>query len=409
MLKAPVALLTSLVLLAVTSGISAAQDPDEIAVELRDNGVYVEPGAEGDESELAGIVSGTSVSIVSLANDILPSAESFSRDLRDDVGGTVLVVTPSEIAAASTTFPNDDVDRALDAFGGSVEDGTRSFISALDATTTAGADSSSGEGSTDGSSGGGSAAGLLIVLGVIVVAIVAVVLFVRSRNRKRVKDEIETRRATVGEELEQIGGEIVELSDRVTVTDNDEATTHFRVANEEFLGLQDRLAAAKTLWEVTQVDYDADQTAWHLDAAEALVEGNAVPEQPPDPRLQRPEPPPEPERRHERDPEPERSRSRGRRADRRAERRRGWDEPRTTGGSRGGGPRRSSGQRACWLSPERWGRRLVSPQGLARFWPDSEPAEPAERRRTAGEQWIAVQRRQRLTVAMKCVRWRPAR
>ncbi|NOX29849.1 MAG: hypothetical protein GXP35_07365, partial [Actinobacteria bacterium] len=194
--------------------------------------------------------------------------------------------------------------------------------------------------------------GFLIFLVVVGGGILAFVLFVRSKNKKRVAAEISVRRETVQNELAEIGADIVELSDRVTVADQADSTNHYRLGNEQYLELQTQLGAAKSLWEVTQVDYAADTAAWHLDAAEALLDGEPLPDEPERPDLAVSRPPEEREVERERNRASERgrvdsrlddrdsrdrsSRDRGgRRVEPRQRRRDDWDAPKTKGGGFG--------------------------------------------------------------------------
>jgi len=124
---------------------------------------------------------------------------------------------------------------------------------------------------------------LVIFLLIVVIAIVGFVLLTRSKNRKRVETELEARRAVVSEELDEIGVEIVSLSDAMSINEDEESTKHFRKANADFLDLKERLTAASSLWQLTEIDNEADTAAWHLDAAAALLAGKPVPEEPTQP------------------------------------------------------------------------------------------------------------------------------
>jgi hypothetical protein len=311
---------------------------DAIVDQLQDDGVYVELGGEGSESQLSRTVSdassdGVNLSIVSLATS--PAAESLARELSGRVGGVVLVITPSEIAGWSADHSSADVNRALDVsfskFSGSITAGAESFASSM-----AGVSTPSAAGTTDSGSVGepasGGGADVLIFFVVVIGGIVALVLFVRSRNRKKVKGEMGERREQVGRELAELGGEIYEMADTVTFTDNDEATDHFRQGNEQYLELQDDLENATTLWEITKIDYAADTAAWHLDAAEAIIAGEKVPDEPdrPDLRVSRPSGPnlPKP---------PVQQAPPSPRVEPRQRRRTDWNSPRTRGGGLSGG------------------------------------------------------------------------
>lgn len=281
-----------------------AQSTDRIAVNLEDTGVFVETGADGTIEDFREVIdrldsAGLNLRIVSLAEEE-PNIEALARDLRDRTGGTVLVITPQQLAAASNIFSDTEVGRAIDRslvdFDRGVAEGALSFGESLIGTPAPTATTNTGAATTPttatpvaggttpavgtdaGSSGSGR--GLLIFLFIVVAAIVGFVLYTRKKNRKRVETELESRRSVVAEELEDIGVEIVALSDAMSVSEDEQATKHFRTANADFLELKERLAAASSLWQVTEIDNEADMTAWHLDATAALLEDEPVPEKP---------------------------------------------------------------------------------------------------------------------------------
>ena len=263
---------------------AAAQSISDIEDELRVDHVYVEDGAEGSEAGLRAVVAdaadtGMTLYIVSISGSNT-DAESLANSLRARLGGTVLVVTPESLGASSAALAESLTNRGLDAFTGTIEEGSAAFVAAVSDQLVA------GEGGSGGSDGGGSGLTVLVVLLVIVGLIVVLVIWVRSRNRTRVKHELTVRRTAVTDELGDIGHDILTLADRVTVADNSEATAHFRSGNEQYLELQDQLEAAVSLWAVTEVDYAADTAAWHLDAAEALLDGQPVPAEPSRPDLE---------------------------------------------------------------------------------------------------------------------------
>lgn len=343
-LLVPVVLVAALAM----SGPAAAQSLDEIAEELADDSVYVERGAEGSETRLARVLAdardqGVIVHVVSLESSA--NSESVARTLSQSVGGTVIVITPDEVGATSAVYPDGPVERALDAAIGpvsaSTQDGVEAFVASLvdEVGSTSGAaddrdqtpadaPDSAGE-TTDGGSSSGGGGGLLIFLLVVIAVVVGGWFFLRSRNRRKVKSEMEVRSQAVRSELSAIGADILALEDRVTVADDDEATTHFREGNEQYLELQNQLEKATSLWAVTQVDYGADTAAWHLDAAEALLDGEPIPEEPERPDLTTSRPP-------QRPPEPQRSPAQpSPRVEPRQRRRGQWNAPRTRGGGLG--------------------------------------------------------------------------
>ncbi len=332
---------SALVVLVLLFGTAAgAQSIGDFEDELRADQVHVEDGAEGSEAALRRIVAdaanaGFTLYIVSMRGSTT-DAEALAISLRDRLGGTVLVVTPSSIGAASSDLPQSSTNRALDAFSGSIEDGSTAFVAAL---------------TTSEPSGSGGGIPILPVLAVVGVVVSVLGMWTRRRNRSRVKNEMAARRTAVGDELAAIGREILDLEDRVAIADNDDATAHYRKGNEQYLELQEQLEGATSLWQITQTDYAADTAAWHLDATEALLEGDPVPEEPERPDLVVSRPPAQEPTPRPADDTP------SRRVEPRQRRRSQWEPPATRGGGlsdmltgilvggvlRGGG---SSGRRA---------------------------------------------------------------
>lgn len=353
--------LTLVAMFVFTAAPVAAQSADRIAANLNASGVFVDAGADGDANSFEQVVNqlrgeGVDLRIASI-NDEPSNLQSFVEDLRDLTDATVLLITPGSIAASSTIYDDGDINNALDAsdpsdlsdfaleFGrrlGGVSVSSPTTAPGTTATTSAPAATPVDNGATE-TSGSGGGSGFIIFLLILLAGIVGLILFTRSRNRKKVGAELTQRRETVTEELAGIGADIVDLADRVTVADNSEATDHFRLGNEQYLELQTQLDNASSLWEVTQVDYAADTAAWHLDAAEALLDGEDVPDEPERPDLTVSRPPEEREVERERSRAGERERvdsrlddeHRSPRVEPRQRRRQDWEQPRTRGGGLG--------------------------------------------------------------------------
>ena len=157
------------------------------------NGYAVEVGAEDvDEGALAAAIdearaNGVELAVAFLAEDPTGGAEFAADALLERVGGTVLVLTPSEVGAAGEGRSNDEVDAALDAAlanlgpDGQAVEGVRAFAAALTPTEAGGAADAGGlfEGL------GAAPLVLVLVLLLAVVAVVAVVLLRSRRGRRR--------------------------------------------------------------------------------------------------------------------------------------------------------------------------------------------------------------------------------
>ena len=226
--------------------------------------------------------------------------EDLARDLRDDdiavvlletewPGGndllaievvelaeeewTVLVLSPFEdqldVGAASATVGSDRIDDALDAaFDQPSRDPivfARAFADGLEAA---------------GSSGGGGSGGFLIVLLVIVVVVGVGLWLLSKRGKKQGARRIEDAKGELRDDIAGVANDILELGDRADIATNDEASGHFQTANAIYLQVDEALPDASTFDAVDDLDDDLELAAWHLDTAEAIVDGTPRPEKP---------------------------------------------------------------------------------------------------------------------------------
>ncbi len=79
-----------------------------------------------------------------------------------------------------------------------------------------------------------------------------------------------------------IANEILDLADKVTLSEQDQAEEYFRTASATFQTAQEQLDQATTLAELERLSDQLDTTRWQLEAAEAVVEGRPVPPEPDD-------------------------------------------------------------------------------------------------------------------------------
>ena len=226
--------------------------------------------------------------------------EDLARDLRDDdvavvvldaewPGGndllaadvvelaedewTVLVLSPFEdeldAGANSANVGSDRIDEAFDAaFARSSRDPVefaRAFADGLgDATAT----------------GGGGSGSFLVVL-LVVVVVVGVGLWLLSRSgKKQGARRIEDAKGELRDDIAGVANDILELGDRADIAANDEASEHFQTANAIYLRVDKALPGAATFDAVDDLDDDLELAAWHLDTAEAIVDGTPRPEKP---------------------------------------------------------------------------------------------------------------------------------
>lgn len=262
------------VLILMSMALPAAGQDDQIVNALLDDGYYLEGRTQSEAQAVAEVIGGiedSTLYLVELQVDIDPLG--LADELLAEVGsGTVLVVTPFEIGWASDRY--DDaaietaVDRSLSAFDRSPAAGLEEFAAALPAPS---------------ASGGG--LGWLIPVGVIAVVGGGIWLLVRRGRNEREK----ARASRLLEAKEELDGQvavvanyIVELSDRVTVAENDEAEDLYRAATDTFAGVQDDLPGADELAEMEGLSDRLDEARWQLEATEAKLEGRSPPPKPVD-------------------------------------------------------------------------------------------------------------------------------
>ncbi len=283
--------------LTLPAGTAWAADPADVADQADPRGYYIESGSGVDFAVMEDLVarvanSETRFYFVALADDPPEGTDEFAESVLVllDEGATVVVISPGEIGARSDDFSSAELDGAADAAlsdsEGSFEADFRVFAESLVAVTagttvptptTAG--SSSG-GSTD--SGGG---GIFIFLAV-VAGVIALVYFMTRRSAKQAKQaagqRLEEAKQEIREQLDVIANEILDLADRVTLSEQDRAEEYFRTASATYQEAQDQLDKAASAAELERLSDQLDTTRWQLEAAEAVVEGRPIPPEPED-------------------------------------------------------------------------------------------------------------------------------
>jgi len=127
---------------------------------------------------------------------------------------------------------------------------------------------------------------LPILLGAGAVVAVGVLSYgVCNNDRDRRRAEAETNAAvdaltgTVESMLGDTANAILEVEDRPTRSADPEATKHFQRAVTIFASVDDRLGTADTPEQLRLLVSDLDEALWRLGAAQALLDGEPVPEQ----------------------------------------------------------------------------------------------------------------------------------
>ncbi len=283
-------LVASLVLVASPA---LAADLDSAAEDLLVQGFHVEAGS-GSSAGLADQIAATggAIGLASFADD-LGDATIVAEDLSSRTGiSTVIVLTPVEIGVFSTRYSDGDLSRAidgsLDAFDVSLTRGFATFVTALPgavtqattATTAASTPVTTATPTTQpATSSGGFPVGTILL-----VAIVGGGFFLWWRSRAKARQLVEDRVAEAKREVEtqvaEISNEILDLSDRVAVSDSSPAKDSFQAAASSYDAAQRALESAATVAELEKVSDHLDEARYQLDVAEAHLDGRPAPERP---------------------------------------------------------------------------------------------------------------------------------
>jgi hypothetical protein len=275
------AVLAVLALLLV-GGPVGAQTLDEIPGLAVEEGSYAQPGSGVDPARLDDVVAearndGWRFVAVALAEEPPGGATTYAdRVLDEGRGSTVVVLTPDNLGYASEEVSDSTLEHASDAsideFNRDPVQGFADFAGALD-------DSGSG-------SSGSGIGGTLLLVGLFVVGIPLVLTFL-SRSRRPRSPTPEQVAATVAEargELErQVAGmadAILELSDRVRVSDNSDADARFAEANSTYLAVSQELPQLDTAPELEAAADRLDRARWQIEATRAALEGRPPPPEP---------------------------------------------------------------------------------------------------------------------------------
>ncbi len=286
-----------LVVLAVLAAVPAlAAEPEDIAVELEFRNYAAESGTSVDINALEELIVdvdavGQSVYFVVLASDPTGGNDLFAARLLDlQLAGTVVVISPNEIGAASSIFEDAAVGNAVDAAYDKFLDrddigAFRAFAQDLPNSVQPGTGSTAAveepAPASQASGGGGGWFFLLFIL--FIVGGIGFMLWRNSRRDEAVAEgRVDEAQDELKGQLDVIANEILDLSDRVTVAENDEALAHFRAASDTFSEVTDAAETATALADLEALSDRLDRARWQLEAAEALIEGREVPPEPED-------------------------------------------------------------------------------------------------------------------------------
>ena len=285
------ALVGMLLLVAIPAG---AQTPDKVAARVADFGFWIDTGLPADPGRISAAIeragnAGVRLFVVLLAADPSGGATTFADAVLDRIGdGTVLVKAETVAGWASMDQDPAALDAALDAAlstpGGDVEF-VEGFVAALigapiePGTTTTFATTTTAAAS----SGGGSKTGLIVLL-VVVAALILLVVWAVRRGRKGAAASqaraVEEARKEIKAQLDAMANTILEISDKVSVSDSREDNQYLEQASRTFTEASEGYEAAVDLARLEEISDRLDEARWQLDAAAALAEGKPVPPKP---------------------------------------------------------------------------------------------------------------------------------
>jgi hypothetical protein len=288
---------TLLVLLVLFAALpAAAQEPEDIAAELEFRHYVTVVGASVSVNDLEDLVKRTNaverdLYFVVLRGELSGGNDLFAGKLLElELDGTVVVITSNEIGAASLVFDDETVGAAVDeAFGafaegddlgalekfageipGSLPDVAEPFDEPVSNTSTTSGTSVSG-------------GGFILIFVLVVVGGVGFMLWRNSRRDKEARaGRLVEAKAELKGQLDVIANEILELSDRVTIAEDEDATAHFRQANDTYSDVSETAESATGLAELESLSDRLDRARWRLEASEALLEGRELPTEPED-------------------------------------------------------------------------------------------------------------------------------
>lgn len=289
-------------------------DLDQIVSELEANGYYIESGAAATTGEMQSLVDQGSDTSEQWYFVVLsgPAGAEYAADLRDVVRPTGNVIVHSIEADAEGDF--DAVNFATGSAKATEERALRAFDTdwsrpadymddviadfASDASDWIASGSNTGTSSGSGSSSGGFPWWLLGVL----TALGGGAWFMSQRGKKRKEDEAQETaqkiRAELQSEIDELANDVLVLSGPTDLSDKPQAIEYYREATDTYLDISDEILSIEELKhvdlaELSDLGARVAQARWQMDAAEAIMDGEPLPEKP---KAEPPSPPAQPPR-----------------------------------------------------------------------------------------------------------------
>lgn len=294
---------------------AAAQDVGDIVNELERNGYYIESGGEGSDSSFQDLVrqgerAQDNWYFLSMA-DTVP--EDFADDLFGRVSprGNVLVYFIDGDGFVNVQLASDRSEaietRALAPFDedwNQPEDFMADVVTEFDRQIAGSSSTSSGSTSTNPSSDSGGGGFPWLLVGIPVVFIGGLWFMNRRGKQKKADDTLETAqkiRAELQKELDELANDVLVLSGPVDLSDKPQVIEYYREATDTYLTISDEMPDGENLEtanlrQLSEIGTRVAHARWQMDAAEAIMDGEPVPEKPklpPPPAPKKPAPRPD--------------------------------------------------------------------------------------------------------------------
>ncbi|MEN8238449.1 MAG: DUF6676 family protein [Actinomycetota bacterium] len=272
-----------------------AATPADVAPDLSAQGYYIETGADASESSVSAAVAdaradGGRLFIVILASEPNGGSTVFAENALDEVGGTgtVFTVAPATVGWASDgdIYTREQLDAAADASldGGSDTEVVTIFVGELTGSPVGGSSGSE--------SGGGLPWGWIILL--LIVGGIGFLIWRSKRKATHARSEaLDEIRGEVQKRLDDVANDIIDLEAEVGLSDDSTARQHYEDATIAYGRVSEEFARTTDAGGLMDLAYELDLAIWHLDSAEALLDGETPP---PKPEKPAPVPPPTPQR-----------------------------------------------------------------------------------------------------------------
>lgn len=246
-----------------------AQGADDVAQALLDDGFYVESAYS--TSGLANAIeqAGADAPFMVALNDNISDPSAFADSLLARIGyGTVVVITPESIGGASFDFDAGEVDALLD----QVVEGLGSNDDLAAAVE-----------EFAGGPGGINAGAVVVGLGLAGAGGLAVASYRRRRKlEQKGVDRVGEARGELERQVGLVANDILELNTKVQLADSDQVTDWYRRASATYAAVEEEVPTAASLAELEGLADRLDDARWELEACEASLNGDVIPERPAD-------------------------------------------------------------------------------------------------------------------------------